>query len=168
MGARRTLILRLFCGLPLISWWPTSRRIGARMSERLQMHGVPVFICFPRTVIEAIGTLRRLAQITGAELQASPVLARIEAAYEETKALSMGSRRVRVFCPIWKHPWMTINHDTFIHDMIETCGGTNVFASRERRFPLAADLGQQAEWEARAWQGAIGAIRGYRSMKWRD
>jgi ABC-type Fe3+-hydroxamate transport system substrate-binding protein len=115
---------------------------------RLQIHGVPVFICFPRTIIEAIGTLRRLAQITGAESQASPVLAGIEAAYEETMALIMGSRRVRVFCPIWKHPWMTINHDTFTHDMIETCGGTNVFASRERRFPLAADLGQQAEWEA--------------------
>jgi ABC-type Fe3+-hydroxamate transport system substrate-binding protein len=115
--------------------------------ERLQMRQVPVFICFPRTVIEAIATLRMLAQLTGAEPQVSPVLARIEAAYQETKALGMGRRKVRVFCPIWKHPWMTINHETFIHDMIETCGGTNVFAGRERRFPLAADLGQQAAWE---------------------
>jgi ABC-type Fe3+-hydroxamate transport system substrate-binding protein len=40
---------------------------------------------------------------------------------------------------------MTINRDTFIHDMIETCGGTNIFADRERRFPLAADLGRQVE-----------------------
>ena len=116
--------------------------------ECLQMHGVSVFICFPRTVIEAITTLRMLAQITGAELQAAPVLARIESAYEKTKALIMGRRKARVFCPIWKSPWMTINHETFIHDMIETCGGTNVFADRERRFPLAADLGQQTEWEA--------------------
>jgi ABC-type Fe3+-hydroxamate transport system substrate-binding protein len=114
--------------------------------ERLQMHGIPVFICFPRTVSEAIVTLRTLAQITGAEPQAAPVLASIESAYEETKAL-MRRDRVRVFCPIWKHPWMTINHETFIHDMIETCGGTNVFAGRERRFPLAADLGLQAEGE---------------------
>jgi ABC-type Fe3+-hydroxamate transport system substrate-binding protein len=116
--------------------------------ERIQMRGVPVFICFPRTVIEAIATLRTLAQVTGAERQASPVLARIESAYAETKALRLGRGRVRVFCPIWKHPWMTINHETFIHDMIRTCGGTNVFASRERRFPLAADLGQQAESES--------------------
>jgi ABC-type Fe3+-hydroxamate transport system substrate-binding protein len=115
--------------------------------ERLQVHGIPVFICFPHTVTEAIVTLRTLAQITAAEPQAAPVLARIESAYEETKAF-VRRDRVRVFCPIWKHPWMTINHETFIHDMIETCGGTNIFASRERRFPLAADLGQQAEWEA--------------------
>ena len=116
--------------------------------ERLQVQGVPVFICFPRTIIQAIATLQALAQITGAEAQGSPVLASIEAAYEETKALSMGRRKVRVFCPVWKQPWMTINRDTFIHDMIETCGGSNVFADRERRFPLAADLGEQAEWEA--------------------
>src|SRR5688572_26799511 len=39
-------------------------------------------------------------------------------------------------------PWMTIDRDTFIHDMLATCGGENIFAERERRFPLAADLGQ--------------------------
>jgi ABC-type Fe3+-citrate transport system substrate-binding protein len=116
--------------------------------ERLQMHGIPVFICFPRTVTGAVATLRSLAQTAGAEPQASPALARIESACGEAKALLTGRGKVRVFCPIWKHPWMTINHDTFIHDMIETCGGANVFADRERRFPLAADLGQQAESEA--------------------
>jgi len=36
--------------------------------DRLQGHGVPVFICFPCTVIDAIATLRTLAQITRAEL----------------------------------------------------------------------------------------------------
>ena len=80
----------------------------------------------------------------------------------------MGSRRVRVFCPIWRHPWMTINHDTFIHDMIETCGGTNVFASRAGDSPWLQTLGSKLNGRLRAWQGAIGAIRGYRSMKWRD
>lgn len=48
---------------------------------------------------------------------------------------------------------MTISRGTFIHDMIETCGGTNVFANRERRFPLAADLGQQAERQDRRGTG---------------
>ena len=40
---------------------------------------------------------------------------------------------------------MTINQETFIHDMLATCGGENIFAARQRRFPLAADLGQVAE-----------------------
>jgi ABC-type Fe3+-hydroxamate transport system substrate-binding protein len=116
--------------------------------EYLQAHGISAFICFPQTVVEAMATLRALAQTIGGDAQALSGLARIEAVYEETKAITAGRRRIRVFCPIWKHPWMTINRDTFIHDMLETCGGVNVFAERERRFPLAADLGQQPAWEA--------------------
>jgi ABC-type Fe3+-hydroxamate transport system substrate-binding protein len=121
--------------------------------EHIQMRGISVFICFPRTVVGAAATLRSLAQTTGTEPQASPVLARIESAYDDTKARPMGRGKVRVFCAIWKHPWMTINRDTFIHDMIETCGGINIFADRERRFPLAADLGQQAESQATRGEG---------------
>jgi ABC-type Fe3+-hydroxamate transport system substrate-binding protein len=116
--------------------------------EYLQAQGIPVFVCFPQTVAEALVTLRTLAQATQVETQAAPLLERIEAAYEETKAFTAARRKVRVFCPIWKDPWMTINRETFIHDMIETCGGANIFAERERRFPLAADLGQQPVREA--------------------
>jgi ABC-type Fe3+-hydroxamate transport system substrate-binding protein len=60
---------------------------------------------------------------------------------------------MRVFCPIWKNPWMTINRATFIHDMLETCGGLNIFAARERRYPLAADLGQRFEWDRARREG---------------
>jgi ABC-type Fe3+-hydroxamate transport system substrate-binding protein len=110
--------------------------------EVLQAHGIAVFISFPQTVANALLTLRVLAQVTGAEVQACPILTRIEEALHETMSLASGRRPVRVFCPIWKDPWMTINRETFIHDMLAICGGENIFAERERRFPLAADLGQ--------------------------
>jgi ABC-type hemin transport system substrate-binding protein len=32
-----------------------------------------------------------------------------------------------------------------VHDVLAVCGGDNIFAQRQRRFPLAADLGQRAE-----------------------
>jgi ABC-type Fe3+-hydroxamate transport system substrate-binding protein len=112
--------------------------------EALQAHGIAVFVCFPQTVADALMTLRALARVTAAEEQAHPILVRIEEAFHETKSLTAGRRPVRVFCPIWKDPWMTINQQTFIHDMLATCGGENVFAERQRRFPLAADLGQSS------------------------
>jgi ABC-type Fe3+-hydroxamate transport system substrate-binding protein len=121
--------------------------------EFLQAREISVFVCFPQTVANALVSLRTLAQVTGVESQASPILARIEATYEETRALTARRRKVRFFCPIWKHPWMTINGETFIHDMLETCGGANIFTERERRFPLAADLGQRSEWEAARVEG---------------
>jgi ABC-type Fe3+-hydroxamate transport system substrate-binding protein len=36
---------------------------------------------------------------------------------------------------------MTINADTYAHDVLNVCGGHNVFADRKRRYPLEADLG---------------------------
>jgi ABC-type Fe3+-hydroxamate transport system substrate-binding protein len=49
---------------------------------------------------------------------------------------------VRTFCPIWMEPLMTIHADTFISDMLRVAGADNVFADRERQYPLAADLGR--------------------------
>jgi ABC-type Fe3+-hydroxamate transport system substrate-binding protein len=116
--------------------------------DALQAHGIAVFISFPQTVANALLTLRALAQVTGAEEQACPILTRIEETFHETTSLTSGRRPIRVFCPIWKDPWMTINRETFIHDMLVICGGENIFAERERRFPLAADLGQASESHA--------------------
>ena len=55
---------------------------------------------------------------------------------------------VRYFCPIWYEIdqqgipwWMTFNHDTFTNDLLSVMGGENVFSARERRYPIAADLG---------------------------
>jgi ABC-type Fe3+-hydroxamate transport system substrate-binding protein len=30
---------------------------------------------------------------------------------------------------------MTVSRDTYVHDMLRECGGDNVFASAERRYP---------------------------------
>ena len=46
---------------------------------------------------------------------------------------------MRVFCPIWRDPWMAVGRDTYIHSMLELCGGANVFADRgDRRYPIVA------------------------------
>jgi ABC-type Fe3+-hydroxamate transport system substrate-binding protein len=50
---------------------------------------------------------------------------------------------LRAFCPIWMSPLMTINGQTYISDALDLAGAQNVFADRERRYPLAADLGQR-------------------------
>ncbi|MBZ0286755.1 MAG: helical backbone metal receptor, partial [Anaerolineae bacterium] len=41
----------------------------------------------------------------------------------------------RVFVPIWLDPLMTCTADTYMHDLLRVCGGTNVFADHEGRYP---------------------------------
>ena len=69
----------------------------------------------------------------------------LEMVYDRVRILSEQQEEenpTTVFAPIWYDPLMTVNHDTYMHDVLSVCGGINVFAERERQFPLAADLGE--------------------------
>jgi ABC-type Fe3+-hydroxamate transport system substrate-binding protein len=102
--------------------------------EEFQRRGLPLLISFPRTVAEGLDHLERLARIAGVD--ASELLRR------GREALLPSPRPpLRAFVPIWMNPLMTANAATFISDALRLAGGENVFADRERKYPLAADLG---------------------------
>jgi ABC-type Fe3+-hydroxamate transport system substrate-binding protein len=115
--------------------------------EKLAQRGARVFISFPRRVAEGIAHVARLALIFGVagDARVREMTKRGYDAVRDAEAHEATlERRVAVFCPIWMKPLMTIHGDTFISDMITLCGGRNVFADRERKYPLAADLGRLA------------------------
>lgn len=112
---------------------------------QLTAAGVPVYVFEPRTVRDGIDLLWRVAALLDCRAEVAAQIQAIEQDYAETVALVASRPRVRVFCPIWKEPYMTINADTYVHDTLRVCGGDNIFAHRQRRFPLAADLGHRAE-----------------------
>jgi ABC-type Fe3+-hydroxamate transport system substrate-binding protein len=103
--------------------------------ERLEAAGIPVWVTYPRTVREGARLLRELAAL-GAEPEAvARVVDPVERAVEEAEARA-GEPRTRVFCAIWREPWMAVGGDTYADDLLRACGGENVFAGRsERRYP---------------------------------
>jgi len=112
--------------------------------EKLFAANVRVFISFPRRVAEGIAHIARLARIfrVGNDEAVKDLIRRGYHALKDAESALQGKKPIRVFCPIWMKPLMTVHGDTFISDMITLCGGDNVFADRERRYPLAADLGK--------------------------
>jgi ABC-type Fe3+-hydroxamate transport system substrate-binding protein len=113
--------------------------------EQLEAADIPVYVFEPDTVRAGIDLLWRVAELLDCRHAVGPSVEAIEAAYTKTKAQAAGRAPVRVFCPIWKDPYMTIGEGTYINDMLRVCGGENIFAHRQRRFPLAADLGLEPE-----------------------
>lgn len=103
--------------------------------RQLVRGGLRVFVTFPRTVAAAINMMRQLAEITDAIDTATPILQEAEETLAEIRAASRTRHRPRVFCPIWRRPWMTIGSDTYMHDFITVCGGRNIFADRHDRYP---------------------------------
>src|SRR5215210_1827803 len=92
--------------------------------ERLQWAGVSVFVGAPETVEGALGMLRELAERVEAP-EAEAVLGPIERVYRKLSE-ARPRRARRVFVPIWKEPYMGVGSDTYVHDVLRTCGGENV------------------------------------------
>ena len=63
------------------------------------------------------------------------LLAELEPLHARVRAATAARRPVPVFYPIWRGPWMTINADTYVHDLLALCGAANVFADRAERYP---------------------------------
>jgi ABC-type Fe3+-hydroxamate transport system substrate-binding protein len=95
-------------------------------------------VTYPRTVREGAALLREIASLGASPSAIATVVAPVEAAITRAEA-ELPTRLTRVFCPIWRDPWMAAGRDTYIHSMLELCGGINVFADRgDRRYPIVA------------------------------
>ncbi len=105
--------------------------------DRIRAHGVPVFVTYPRTVPGVVESVLRLGQVLFAEAAAAALAREIVMAVSEIEAgLGVWMKlRLRVFCPIWKNPWMSFNADTYAHDVLRMLGFNNVFASAGERYP---------------------------------
>ena len=103
--------------------------------EALRAEGVTVWVTFPRTVAAGIELIRELGALTATEAAAVAMAKPLEAALATVLARAADRPRARVFCPIWRGPYMTVNRDTYVNDMLETCGGDNVFAGSAARYP---------------------------------
>jgi ABC-type Fe3+-hydroxamate transport system substrate-binding protein len=101
--------------------------------EELRKAGVPVFVGAPQDVAGAIECLKELADKVGAP-RAAAVLGPIERVYGRLRNETAQRREKarRVFVPIWKKPYMSVGSDTYVHDVLATCGGENVFGGAAR------------------------------------
>lgn len=111
--------------------------------EKLRDAGIPVWVTFPKTVRESLNLLWAIMEV----FDEASMVERVRAIewtcdWLERLAEQREGNELRVFAPIWFDPLMTFNRDTYMHDLLRVCGAANVFASRERHYPLAADLGQ--------------------------
>lgn len=103
--------------------------------EVLREWGIPVWVTYPRTVADSLRMIRELGEVTGARQRAAALLAEIEPLYAQVRANTSRRAPAAVFYAIWRDPYMTINGDTYISDVLAVCGARNVFANHADRYP---------------------------------
>lgn len=136
-------ILSLNPDLVLANWEENS----PETVEALETAGLSVWVSFPKTVRESLDVLWILVGLFHNQISATR-LNTLELTLDWAKSSVIERKPLRYFCPIWYQQvsggsqwWMTFNRNTYCHDLLDLLGCQNVFAERERRYPLEADLG---------------------------
>lgn len=99
--------------------------------ERLVAAGITVLVSFPTTVAAAAVSIRRLGRAVDAESCAETLAGAIDDALQ----VRVAPPPRRIFCPIWRSPWMSFNGDTYCSDVLGHAGGVNLCATAPRRYP---------------------------------
>ncbi len=97
--------------------------------DRLVEAGLCVHVTHPRTVVEAIAMIRELGVLLALENEAAALAAQCEQSLARARA-SAPARPIRVFCPIWRRPWMTFSSAPYVGNVLAVCGLSNVFGAR--------------------------------------
>ncbi len=97
--------------------------------ETLIAEGWPVFLFHPRSVADAETDLETLARLLGAGGGAAGARRALREERERQERWNAERPVVRVFCAIWRNPYMAMGPDTYGNDLLRLAGGSNVFAA---------------------------------------
>lgn len=113
----------------------------------LQDADLTVWMTFPQSVDQALDVMRALLGIYHTDAPAM-LINSLQMALDWAKNASDNQEKIKCFCPIWQDKtksghewWMTFNQATYTHDLLAILGVENIFAGRDRKYPLDADLG---------------------------
>lgn len=96
--------------------------------EELARH-YPVWVSDVNTLEDALTMIRSVGELTHTTSKATATAQAIEAAFA---SFTGSSSPIKTAYLIWKDPYMTIGHDTFIHHLLQRCGLVNVFKHKTR------------------------------------
>ena len=104
--------------------------------RKLSEMGLTVFISEPRRIIDIYKTIKRFGKLAGTNKIASKSAEKFIHHYEYLKEKYSNKEKVKVFYQFWNKPLMTINGEHIISNIINLCGGTNVFSELNSLTPI--------------------------------
>jgi len=95
--------------------------------QRLQELGFTVYTAEPESLRSIASHLQRLGVLTGTETRANALAEDFIEQLDATSRRYADDRLIDVFYQVWDRPLVTVGGSELINDMIEVCGGRNVF-----------------------------------------
>ncbi|AZQ43936.1 helical backbone metal receptor [Nonlabens ponticola] len=97
------------------------------MVTRCQQIG-PTYVSDIKTLQDSLYMIADIGKLTGTSDKATHLIKEISTAFDHLNSF----KELRALYLIWKNPYMSIGHDTFIHDMMSHAGLDNVLIYQTR------------------------------------
>ncbi len=110
----------------LVIVWRTGNTM--REIDQLEAAGLRVFRLEPQRLDDVPRAIERLGLLLGHQEQARAEAQALRTRLAELRRRPGAAAPVRVFYQVWSSPLLTINRQQIVSDVIELCGGGNVFA----------------------------------------
>ncbi|NOX76452.1 MAG: cobalamin-binding protein [Gammaproteobacteria bacterium] len=111
----------------LVVAWKSANPAAAL--KKLQALSIPVFLSEPRLLEDVASSLERFGKLAATEDIANAASAVFRQQLAGLRATYSTKKPVSVFYQVWHQPLMTINGEHIITQVIELCGGRNIFAN---------------------------------------
>jgi iron complex transport system substrate-binding protein len=109
----------------LIVMWGSGN--GMQALQKLEALEIPVFVSEPRQLSDISRDIRLLGKLAGTQKIANAQAMRIEQEFAKLATEFSSQTELTVFYQIWNNPLQTLNGDHLISQIIELCGGKNIF-----------------------------------------
>lgn len=91
----------------------------------------PVWVTNVESLTDAYGMIKVLGELTGTQPRAAEIIRQLRNNFSQINPIES----INTCYLIWQDPYMSVGHDTFIHDMMQQCGFKNIFSDKNR-YPL--------------------------------
>ena len=141
----------------------------AHVIDELRSRGYRVEVIRTTSLDDIPSALRRIGGLTGHDSSAEAAAAGFVAGLDALRRRASGSAPITVFYQVSARPLYTINGEHYVSQLIELCGGRNIFADLGKLAPLigveavlerdpevmlaADDAGPEAFVEWKRWPG---------------
>lgn len=103
----------------------------------LTARGIAVYVGDVRSVEDAVGFIGEIADLVDGEAsRAEALVTAVRRGVDEARRIAAQHPPVRVFCPVWRDPWIGLSHDTYLFDALRVCGADPITPNKHRaRYP---------------------------------
>ena len=103
--------------------------------EKLEELGIPVFVIYPKKMVDIYRNLRAIGAITGKIVEAERLASSLEGRINAIANKVRNSPRPKVFLQLGTNPLYTAGKGTFMDQLIELAGGVNIVGGSLVRYP---------------------------------